>query len=211
MTVDQRGLPVRPQPDGSDVRRIDAGDLERYADVLAAAFEHDPLLEWVHPDAAGRRERLRREFEMWVRRVYRPLGECWTTDRFAGAATWAPPGWKMGPLAQLRLMPGTVRLAGRDSGRMVRMLNAFDRVHPKEPHWYLPFIGVAPEWQGRGFGSALLRPVLERCDAERVPAYLESTSPRNRALYERHGFEVTGQIDIGRGAPPVYAMWRDPA
>ena len=43
-------------------------------------------------------------------------------------------------------------------------------------------MGFEPEWQGRGLSTALLRPVLERCDDEKLPAYLEASSPRNRAL-----------------------------
>jgi GNAT superfamily N-acetyltransferase len=64
--------------------------------------------------------------------------------------------------------------------------------------------------QGRGLGAALLAPVLERCDGERKPAFLEASSPRNRALYERHGFEVMEEFALGRDAPPQWRMWREP-
>ena len=67
-----------------------------------------------------------------------------------------------------------------------------------------------PEWQGRGLGAALLNAVLERCDRERVPAFLEASRPRNRDLYERHGFAVTEEFRLGRGAPPQWRMWREP-
>lgn len=210
MSIDERGSPVRPRPDGADVRRVDEAELARFSEVLADAFYEDPLTCWVYPDDARRRERLRRGFEVWLGRLYLPVGECWTTDRFAGGAVWAPPGWSLSTFGQLRLMPATIRLAGRDTLRLLRMLAAFDRVHPKTPHWYLPFVGVVPEWQGRGFGAALLRPVLERCDADGAPAYLEATAPRNRTLYERHGFEVTEEVRIAPDAPPVWAMWREP-
>ena len=53
-------------------------------------------------------------------------------------------------------------------------------------------------------------PILQRCDAERMPAYLESSSARSRALYERHGFEVTEEFSFGPDAPPLWRMWRDP-
>ena len=69
--------------------------------------------------------------------------------------------------------------------------------HPAEPHWYLPMIGVDPARQGRGLGSALLKHALALCDAERAPAYLESSNPKNVPLYERHGFEVVGEIKPG--------------
>ena len=82
--------------------------------------------------------------------------------------------------------------------------------HPDEPHYYLPVVGVDPDWQGRGIGAALMQPVLERCDRERMPAYLEATTPRNRALYERYGFAVTEEFELANVGPPVWRMWRAP-
>jgi ribosomal protein S18 acetylase RimI-like enzyme len=84
-----------------------------------------------------------------------------------------------------------------------------DSKHPHDPHYYLPFIGVEPGWQGRGFGASLMRPVLERCDREGLPAYLEASTPRNRALYERNGFEVFEEFAV-KGSPPLWQMWREP-
>jgi predicted GNAT family N-acyltransferase len=93
--------------------------------------------------------------------------------------------------------------------RGLRGLHLLESRHPREPHFYLQFAGVAPGRQGLGIGSALLRPVLDRCDAEAMPAYLEATSPRNRAFYERHGFEVTDELVYPKG-PPTWPMWRRP-
>jgi GNAT superfamily N-acetyltransferase len=85
-----------------------------------------------------------------------------------------------------------------------------DAHHPHEPHFYLPIIGVDPAWQGQGVGSALLQPVLERADLEGMPAYLEATTDRNRALYERHGFDVRDIVYMPGGGPPLWLMWREP-
>jgi GNAT superfamily N-acetyltransferase len=72
-------------------------------------------------------------------------------------------------------------------------------------------VGVEPESQGRGMGSALLYPVLSRCDADGMAAYLEASTPRNRPLYERDGFKVTDEFKIARGAAPtMWRMWRTP-
>ena len=87
-----------------------------------------------------------------------------------------------------------------------------DRRHPADlPHWYLHYLGASPESQGRGLGSALLAPVLERCDREGLPAFLETSTPRARALYSRHGFEVSGRFDLPGGGPPIWQMWREPS
>jgi GNAT superfamily N-acetyltransferase len=114
-------------------------------------------------------------------------------------------------LDQLRLLPPLARICGRALPRLFRQLSLAESKHPHEPHYYLPFAGVEPGWQGRGIGAALLRPVLERCDRDGMPAYLEATAPRNRALYERNGFETTDVIELPKKGPPMWLMWREPA
>jgi ribosomal protein S18 acetylase RimI-like enzyme len=83
------------------------------------------------------------------------------------------------------------------------------RYHPREPHWFLPFIGVDPVQQGKGHASALMRHALVSCDRDRTLAYLESSNPKNIPLYERHGFELLGTIQVG-GSPPIFPMLRKP-
>jgi len=92
------------------------------------------------------------------------------------------------------------------------MLAVFEQMgtyHPSEPHWYLPLIGVDPKYHGHGFGSALLHYTLNLCDRDNKLAYLESSNPRNIPLYERHGFELRGTIQIG-ASPPISPMLRKP-
>jgi GNAT superfamily N-acetyltransferase len=84
-----------------------------------------------------------------------------------------------------------------------------EKDHPHEPHWYLNLIGVEPSAQGHGGGSALLAHTLERCDAEGLPAYLDSNTERSIPLYQRHGFEVTEEVRLPRGGPPFWRMWRE--
>ncbi len=81
--------------------------------------------------------------------------------------------------------------------------------HPKEPHWYLPLIGVDPTRQNKGYGAMLMQYALEVCDRDGLPAYLESSNPRNITLYQRHGFEIVGTIQAG-SSPPLFPMRREP-
>ena len=94
-------------------------------------------------------------------------------------------------------------------GRAVRGVETIERAHPREPHYYLAVLGTDPDEQGRGIGSALMQPVLEMCDRDVVPAYLESSKERNVDFYARHGFRVTDELVLPEG-PPVWPMWRDP-
>ena len=163
------------------VRQASAGDIEGMARSLARAFTDDPVWMWFMPDDATRTRRLEVVFATFTRKLYLRHGEdCYTTDDYAGAALWAPPGHeKMSTRDTLRIVPGWTRAIGwRQLLRSLRGVASFDKVHPHERHYYLPFVGVIPETQGRGLGTALMKPVLEKCDRESVPAYLEATSRR---------------------------------
>src|ERR1700674_2747414 len=78
---------------------------------------------------------------------------------------------------------------------------------PTEPHWYLSLIGVEALHRNKGCGAALLQHCLRQCDREHLPAYLWSSSPLNTSLYERHGFEIVGTIQVG-SSPSIFPMLR---
>jgi ribosomal protein S18 acetylase RimI-like enzyme len=205
------GAEDRPQPDGSDIRKMTREEIDPVAHSLAQAFYDDPHMSWVFRDDETRLQRLQDGFATFTRRVWLGQDEAYTHERLIGGAIWMPPEtWHMSFFAQLRSMPATIRAVRGALPRLMKVLTYMERKHPHEPHWYLPVVGVATAWQGRGFGSALLRPVLERCDAEGVPAYLEASTPRNRALYERNGFEVVEECRYVDDGPPMWLMWRVP-
>jgi GNAT superfamily N-acetyltransferase len=178
---------------------------------MARAFQDDPVFRWMVPDDSERIRRSERGFALYLRKVYLPHDECYTTEDVVGGALWLPPDeWHLGPLAQLRLAPGMIAAMGGRTPQVLRAISTLESNHPKERHWYLPFVGVEPEAQGRGLGTALMRPILERCDHDGIPAYLEATAPRNRACYERQGFEVFEEFHFPKGGPPSWRMWREP-
>lgn len=124
-------------------------------------------------------------------------------DDCGGVALWLAPGVGADEETMAALAAEAVPAAEQDDvfAFMVQM----GELHPAEPHWYLPLMGVDVTKQGRGYGSALLRHALERCDRDRVPAYLEATSPLNKSLYERHGFDELAAIQEG-GSPLMWPM-----
>jgi GNAT superfamily N-acetyltransferase len=201
--------------EAATVRRATSAQAPAMAGVLARAFHDDPVFSWVLHADARRLRMLERAFELFLRRVWLEQEETFTTAGVAAVAVWEPPGsWKHGAGEQLRLLPAMLGAFGRRIPRVLRALATLEAGHPAEPsyapHYYLPFIGVDPPWQGRGLGAATLAPVLERCDRDGVPAFLEASTARNRALYERHGFEVSEEFALGRGAPTQWRMWREP-
>src|SRR5204863_8595994 len=118
-------------------------------------------------------------------------------------AVWAPPdGWRVPVGATIREAVPMVRVFGRRLPLALWTRLRLERRHPHRPaSHYLTVMGVEPSAQGRGLGSALLQPVLGEADREGVPAYLEASTPRSRALYERNGFAVTGEVRLPRNGP----------
>jgi GNAT superfamily N-acetyltransferase len=203
-------LPSRTKGFEHRIRKADPADLPALGYALGAAFHDDPVLSWIIPDEARRRARLTPLMELFARR-FQPHGENHLNESATGAAVWAPPGAEFSQQDDERFEAALVALAGDDIARATRVMELLDANHPTGvPHWYLMLLGVIPERQGRGIGSALLRSVLDRADREGSPAYLEATSRLNRALYERHGFVTIGELTVA-DCPPLYAMWRPPA
>jgi GNAT superfamily N-acetyltransferase len=192
------------------IRALRADDVVLVAAAQARAFYDDPLQVWALPDASTRLDVLTRLFEMMIRVVSLPLGESYTDDSRSVAALWAPPGrWLVEPEAAEQLEPMAL-IVGDRLPWMRRSWEAITGVHPSEPHFYLSGLGTDPPRQGRGLGSAALAPVLTRCDAQGIPAYLESTKERNVAFYEHHGFEVTDSFIVPPDGPRLWTMWRAP-
>lgn len=197
---------------------VDTGvDVSRWPDlsaVLAEAFQDDPVMSWLLPDAGRRAGALRRFFALETRYVALPHGDSVAAaggpGRTLGAALVLPPGrWRMPLRAQVTHAPEFLRIFGRRLPHAVGLLSALERRHPRHPHHYLAYIGVTPAAQGLGAGTRMLEAVLERCDRERLPAYLEASTPRNAELYRRMGFVGT-EVIRPFGAPPMELMTRRP-
>ncbi len=207
MTVALRQFPAEAE----SVRRATLQDCQRIARLFRAAFHSDPVFDWLVRSGA-RRERALQRFFLWtLQRRTIPLGETWISANRLGAAAWIPPyaATQLSLLDDLRMLPIILRLTGIPRlARGAAMAAAMEQAQPKEPHFYLAFIGVAPRLQGGGLGTLLLERSLARIDAMQANAYLDNSNPRNLRLYERSGFSVVREIVARRDAPPLYAMWR---
>ncbi len=195
--------------EGPDLRHATAEDVPHLRAMLAEAFFDDPVFGWLIPDDAKRRARLRRYFGIDLGRLTLPRGRVWTTGDLTGAALTLPPGrWRVPPHVSMlqgsafgARIASAARLGATMEWRHMRLARG--------RHYYVRDIGVHPQMQGNGLGGALLRPTLERCDRERLPAYIEASSERSAALYERLGFAHIEELRVGAG-PPLWLMLRAP-
>jgi ribosomal protein S18 acetylase RimI-like enzyme len=183
--------------------------------VLTDAFvDEDGLNYWLRQGPA--KERARRVFfDAAVRDVVHPMRRLDVAEMdgtIAGAAIWLKPGdraFDLPPFRELLLTPLLFRVAGIEGMRRATALGRqLTALHPRMPHAHLVFLGVAPAMQGRGVGSAMLKQALAPLDATGTHAYLEASIERNIALYERHGFVVTGAFE--RPGLHMRTMLREP-
>ena len=174
--------------------------------TIVLAFAADPMTRWTWPNPDQYLAAMPRMARAFGGRGF-AHGGALATDGYTGVALWLPPGVEPDEAGLSAVMQSTVSPSRlQDGAGIFEQMAAY---HPHEPHWYLPLIGVDPARQGKGHGDALIAYVLARCDRERVPAYLESTNPRNISLYRRHGFEPLGTIQVG-SSPPLVPMLRKP-
>lgn len=195
------------------VRAATSVDRSATARVLAQAFIDDPAMAYLFPASTTRPERLLRFFTMIGRAD--AATDDWSLALDAGgspvaAATWRPPGqWQTPTAVLLRLLPQLLATFGTALPRARALQRQLEAHHPQAPHWYLQFAGCRPSAQGKGYGGAAIRSRLAQCDAEALPAALETATPSNVGLYESLGFVVTDRYRIA-GGPDFWTMWRDP-
>jgi ribosomal protein S18 acetylase RimI-like enzyme len=188
------------------VRATTAVDEAAAIEIIVLAFAADPVARWTWPELHQYLAGMPKLVRAFAGHAFTRGGAC-CTEGLTGAALWLPPGVhpdeeKLGEVIHSTLSPSLI-------GEAFATFEQMAKHHPSEPHWYLPMIGVDPAHQGKGHGDALMLHALERCDRDRVPAYLESTNPRNISLYLRHGFEPLGNIQVG-SSPTLVPMLRWP-
>ncbi|MGW0396020.1 GNAT family N-acetyltransferase [Streptomyces sp. NPDC003042] len=192
-----------------EIRQADQSDRDAVARLLDEAFRDDPVTCWVFPDPEHRAAVNGRFLGVFVDVALAEGRIDYAVDGSA-AALWLriPAGEPEGEDET----PARMRaVADPDNERCELVGRLTGEVHPTaEEHEYLLMIAVAPDRQGEGLGTALMRPVLERCDRDGVPAYLEASSERSKGLYERLGWEFTGQAVRLPGGPLMWPMWRKP-
>lgn len=186
------------------------GEINVLSDILGDAFEDDPCMNWVlpHPPLYPA------FFRYLASSLYLRHELVFMDSEARAAAMWLPPGVRhevaIRPTKFWLMLRLLLRTGMKILPRLEEAQEVMESNHPREPHYYLQSIGVRRGSQGLGLGSALLKEMTRRCDGEQMPAYLESSSPKNLPLYERHGFEITSERPITSGGPPLYFMWREP-
>ncbi len=186
-----------------NIKVASEGERQQVINTLLLGFSTDPLGRWFAPDST---------LHLGTGPIFDAFGgksidngTAYATENFEGVALWLPPGVESDEELLIALLEAKVPKDRIED--VFAVFDAMESYHPKEPCWYLPLIAVDTAFQGQGFGSQLMKHALARVDEDKLPAYLESSNPQNISLYERHGFESMGEIQIG-ASPVVTPMIR---
>jgi len=188
------------------IKTVTPSGADQAVRTVVLAFSTDPAALWLYPDPQQFAANFPSFVGIFGGKAFEQ-GSAYSIDDFSGAALWLPPG----------IHPDVEALAGLiqrsvSEDKLEEVFAVFEQMdssHPTEPHWYLPLIGVDPAYQGKGYGAALMKNMLTRCDRDQQLAYLENSNPKNTPLYERHGFELLETIQVG-SSPPISPMLRKP-
>lgn len=194
---------------GGAIAQVRTATIAEQKYILAGmilAFSNDPAIRWMYPDPY--------QYLTYFPQFVQAFGgkafvqeTAYCIAGYSGTALWFPPGVEPDPAPLIELLEQSVFES--DQADIFAVFDQMEHYHPSQPHWYLPLIGVEPTQQRKGYGSALLQPVLRQCDRDQVPAYLESSNPANIPFYQRHGFELLGTIQAG-ASPQIFPMIRYP-
>jgi GNAT superfamily N-acetyltransferase len=195
------------------VRRLEHHEVGEAVAVCSRAFWPDPLLGFFARDLLHEYRYLPEFFEVDLKSMWKYCDPTVADfqGRIGAVAVWVPAEASERPFLeeafkQIRSLPTLLR--AKHKVKAMKLLTAVETARPKH-HQYLALLATDPSAQGKGLASGLLRPVLERCDAEGIPSYLETQKEANLAFYGRHGYEQTGVVELS-GCPKVWLLTRQP-
>ncbi|MCZ9308641.1 GNAT family N-acetyltransferase [Corynebacterium uberis] len=197
------------------IRRYRDADLDPAMELLAAAFESDPSFARMQrlTTTDSQKDALLDLFRAQISKQYAPAGlidiaESDVTDGIVGVALWDPPQGGPSLRHEIASLPDLARIFGANLPRKLLRDREGASYHPRFPHWYLYVLAVSPRAQGQGVGSTLLNHGIDRAGDEAI--YLEASTPRSAALYQRLGLVPLGEIPAHGPGPCERAMWKPP-
>lgn len=200
--------------DINNLTRINKTQIKPAADVLSRAFQNDPLFTYFLPNEVERENKLPHLFEFIIRYTIK-YGEVFApSPDLEGIALWLPSEKAdMSPWGMLR--SGVLSMPFKMGMGFMRTMMSYmeyaTEIHKRWApfeHWYLCLIGVAPTFQGKGYASAMLKPMFSRMDTERIPCYLETLSQKDVSIYRHYGFELVEEGTIPGTKTALWAMLR---
>ena len=178
--------------------KADYKDKRLVVDILSHSFDDNKSVNYVIKQDSKRRERLKKLMEYSFDVCYL-FGEVFLSDDKSACALIILPDKKKTSFKSILL---DVKLIFKSLGlanikKTLDRESKIKRLHPNELMYHLWYIGVEPGHQNKGIGSDLLRDVLNESDKINRPVYLETSTTKNINWYEKFGFRIYNELDLG--------------
>jgi ribosomal protein S18 acetylase RimI-like enzyme len=188
-------------------------DTARIAAVFLSAFQDDPFMLSLFSPARDIQKAMDADFRYVIEKA-RVNGVIFRTSAaYEGVSIWCLTGFPRSTFSlNMRIawfMLNQFKVA--DLKKFVSFYLKVEKSHTRiirRPHYYLELLGVDAQFQGMGYASKLINPVLAHADRSRRYCYLETQNEKNVALYQHYGFEVMDTIQPGFGGAAYYLMLR---
>lgn len=195
---------------------IDNSSVKQASQMLNRLFANYPLHVGFFPKDSQRERKSQILLEFALRYSIQFGVAQAISPQLEGIALWLPPGKKnfeFSKAIRSGTFAGWMQLSMDLLFHMLPMANHLESVRTQsisEPHWYLFYIGVAPEHQGKGYSTRLINSMLEVIDASKKPCYLETHTEKNVQIFQRFSFEVADMSRIPKTDITNWAMLRHP-
>jgi len=194
-------------------RLLTLDDLDRAVQVQSAAFQDDPLWQYLDPDAQTRRRRLHKFFRPFFKFSIRNQQAYGAGDGLEGVAVWSlpvqPVKWSAVLLAGFpRLVFDPFMVQFVRAGKVFSQFARMQKQYAPDLHYYLETISVLPSAQGRGVASRLVKPFLDQADQQSVSVYTETMTPSNVGLYEHYGFKTMEDYRVPGTDLHIWSFYR---
>jgi len=187
----------------------------KVVDLFYRAFQQDPFFKYLHATARSPEQAIRQNFTFDIARgkingvIFR------TSKAYEGAALWHLTGFpKSKFILNMKIMQFKLKqFRIRDIRKLLPFFYEIEKAHValiRKPHYYLSLLGVHPSHHGQGWGSKLLRPILEHADKNRKMCYLETETEKNVEMYRHFGFEVVKSIHPDFSDADFHLLLRKP-
>ncbi|MFD2962488.1 MULTISPECIES: GNAT family N-acetyltransferase [Olivibacter] len=182
-------------------------DKQLAVDILADAFKENKSVNYIVKQDAKKDKRIR-DLMAYSYDVCYFSGDIFFNDDKTAVALVSYPDKQKMTLKRIFLDLGLVfKTIGLT--RAMKALNRESSIKKNSPTkeiYYLWFIGVSQENQGKRKGTQLLKELIEHSETLNRKVYLETSTLRNLQWYKKFGFRVFKELDLGY---TLYMFTRD--
>ncbi|WP_439406681.1 GNAT family N-acetyltransferase [Bradyrhizobium sp. DASA03076] len=187
------------------IKLVSPEDRSRVIAILTIAFAMCPLLRWLYPEPDRFLNHFTGFLDYYAGDPYADQSGVYFDSDDKGALLWLTDKTSRDDAAMMRFLLSSVPDNRRTETE--KLFEEFGKYHPKEPHWYFTMLGIDPMHQRLGLGGLLYQHGLAILDEAKGLAFTEATSLRAARLYERLGWQIVGEVQIG-SSPPFFPMLR---